>query len=68
MVGWIEIEIEIFLLVILNNFIKAILMHFTITLDWFVYRNYCFRYFMWITILCLPQFETLYVYYNFCII
>jgi hypothetical protein len=37
--GW--IEIEIMSLVILNNFITAILMYFTIVLDWTVYRN-CF--------------------------
>jgi len=49
MAGW--IEIGIFLLVILNKFIKAILMYFTIVLDWIVYRNYCFYYFRWITIL-----------------
>jgi len=40
MAGW--IEIEIILLVILNNFIIAILMYFTVVLDWTVYQNHCF--------------------------
>jgi len=42
MVGWIEIEIEIFLIVIPNNFIKTILMCFTTVLYWTVYTNYYF--------------------------
>jgi hypothetical protein len=37
MAGWIEIEFEMISLVILNNFITAILMFFTIVLDWTVY-------------------------------
>ena len=37
MASWIEIEIEIISLVILNNFITAILMYITIVLDWTVY-------------------------------
>jgi hypothetical protein len=50
MAGWIEIKMEIFFLVILNNFIKAILMYFVIVLDWTVYRNYVDNYFMIVTI------------------
>ena len=40
MAGWIEneIEIEINLLVILNNFITVIF----ISIEWTEYRNYCF--------------------------
>ena len=40
MAGW--IEIEIILLVILKSSITAVLMYFTIVLDWIVYRNYYF--------------------------
>jgi len=53
MTGWFEIEFEIEknLLAILNNFLSAIFMYFTIVLVWNVNCNYCYYCLMWITTL-----------------